>query len=334
MMMPRAFPIPAPALRRFRRALSLSACLGCVSAQAFAIGRIPPPDFAALRPPAAITPQNSPVSHRLQAEMIAIPAGSYPIGRDDAAADQRPAHAVALPAYRIDRTEVSNAAYAEFLNLMGLRVRGPFSAGRLAEDGGEDAALLRERRGSGHTQYPFIALNDENARIGHDGRRFVASPGYEDHPAAEVTWAGARAYCQWRGGRLPTEAEWEAAARGPEGLRYPWGEAPPDATRAHVNGDPDATAPVGSLPAGASPFGVLDMSGSLAEWTSTLKRPYPYDAKDGRENPAATGERVTRGGDYQYDNRPETLSASHRDGFSNEPSQGHRQIGLRCAAGA
>ncbi|VFR47135.1 Serine/threonine kinase [plant metagenome] len=331
MLTPAARDIPFSLLRRV--AASLALAVGA-NAPAWAIGEIPPPDFAALRPAAAMTPRDAPVSYRQQADMIVIPAGSYPIGRDDAAADQRPAHTVTLPAYRIDRTEVSNAAYAEFLNRMDLRVRGPFPAGQLAQEGGEDAVLLRERRGSGHTQYPFIALNDENARIGHDGKRFVVAQGFEEHPAAEVTWAGARAYCQWRGGRLPTEAEWEAAARGATGLRYPWGGAAPDATRAHVNSDPDATAPVGSLPAGASPFGVLDMSGSLAEWTSTLKRPYPYDAQDGREDPAATGERVTRGGDYQYDNRPETLTASHRNGFSNEPSQGHRQIGLRCAAGA
>lgn len=74
------------------------------------------------------------------------------------------------------------------------------------------------------------------------------------------------------------------------------------------------------------------MSGSLAEWTSSLMFPYPYDAEDGREDPTSPGERVTRGGDYLYDAEPSTLTATHRDGFSNAPGRGHRHIGFRCAA--
>lgn len=323
--------LPAPPWRQLAAAMWAVAAVWAGALRP-AAAQLAPPDLTRLRPAAALTPEQAPMSHRAQAAMIAVPAGRYPIGRDDAAPDQRPAHRVELQAFRIDRTEVTNGAFAEFLNQLGLRVEGPFPAGGLPADAGGDAALLREQRHGVHNQYPFIALNDENARIGHDGTRFVVAAGFGLHPVAEATWAGARAYCVWRGARLPTEAEWEAAARGADGRRYPWGEAPPDASRAYVNRDPDATAPAGSLPAGASPFGVLDLSGSLAEWTSSLKRPYPYDAADGREDPAAPGERVTRGGDYQYDNRPDTLTASHRNGFSNEPSQGHRQIGVRCAA--
>ncbi len=292
-----------------------------------------PPDFTEDLPAAAATASSAPESLAAQAAMLAVPAGTYPIGRDDAAPDQRPAHAVTLEAFRIDRTEVTNAAFAEYLNALDLQVKGPFTAGEIPENAGAQAILLREGPYGTHIQYPIIALNDDNARIGHDGGRFVPTAGFADHPVAETTWAGARAYCAWRGARLPTEAEWEAAARGEDGRHYPWGNSPPDATRAYVNRDPDATAPVGSLPAGASPVGALDMSGSLAEWTSTLKRPYPYVATDGREDPTIAGERVTRGGDYQWDNRPDTLTATHRNGFSNEPSQGHRQIGIRCAAG-
>lgn len=298
-----------------------------------ALGQQAPPDFAE-HVESAPSAAQAPRSIRAQQDMVRIPGGSYPIGRDDAAADQRPAHVVALPTFRIDRTEVTNGAFAEFLNALALGVKGPFAAGTLAADAGSHAQLLREGPYGTHIQYPIIALNDENARIGHDGTRFVPTQGFAEHPVAETTWAGARAYCVWRGARLPTEVEWEAAARGAEGRKYPWGEQPPDPTLAYVNRDPEATAAVGSLPAGASPFGVLDMSGSLAEWTSTLKRAYPYDATDGRDAPDTPGERVTRGGDYQWDNRPETLTASHRDGFSNEPSQGHRQIGVRCAADA
>ncbi|WP_165802846.1 formylglycine-generating enzyme family protein [Pelagivirga sediminicola] len=85
---------------------------------------------------------------------------------------------------------------------------------------------------------------------------------------------------------------------------------------------------------GATAGGALDMSGSLAEWTSSLKRPNPYDPADGREAPDSAGERITRGGDYIYDAAASTLTATHRDGFSNAPGRGHRHIGFRCAADA
>ena len=147
---------------------------------------------------------------------------------------------------------------------------------------------------------------------------------------AETTWRGARNYCAWRGARLPTEAEWEAAARGRQGRSYPWGEAPPDDRLVYARYPSGVTTPVGSRPAGATPEGILDLSGSLAEWTASLYRPYPYDAADGRENPLASGERVTRGGDYVFDTDADQLSAYFRGGFSRAPQNGHRHIGFRC----
>jgi iron(II)-dependent oxidoreductase len=89
---------------------------------------------------------------------------------------------------------------------------------------------------------------------------------------------------------------------------------------------------VGTHPAGATPRGIQDMAGNLAEWTHSLYRPYPYDAEDGREDPDARGERVTRGGDYLFDTRPSRLATYFRDGFSRDPARGHRHIGFRCAA--
>jgi len=293
-----------------------------------------PPDYTQLDS-AALTPEQAPHSARAQDAMLAVPAGTYTLGRDDGPRSERPAHPVALPAFRIDRTEVTNAAFAEYLNALAIPIAAPFEAGEASEeDLAEDqAALLMEgRRGSG--LYPIIALDDDEARIGYSDGAFVPTRGYEDHPVAETTWAGARAYCAWRGGRLPSEAEWEAAARGSDARVYPWGNAAPDETRVFVSGRTGVTGPVGERPAGAAASGALDMSGSLAEWTSSLRRPYPYDAGDGREALDLPGERVTRGGDYLFDAESETLTATHRKGFSNAPERGHRHIGFRCAASA
>jgi iron(II)-dependent oxidoreductase len=290
-----------------------------------------PPDYALLEP-TLLTPWRHPHSSQAQASMLAIPGGSYRLGRDDGPGIEQPAHSVDLQAFRIDRTEVTNAAFAEYLNALAIPVAGPFAAGDasrrvLSRDQAE--ILMEGREGSG--LYPIIALDDAQSRIGYANGAFLPTPGYDRHPVTETTWAGARAYCLWRGARLPTEAEWEAAARGGDDRLYPWGDTSPDPTKVFVSGRTGVTGAVGGRPAGASPAGALDMSGSLAEWTSSLMLPYPYDAGDGREAPDRSGERVTRGGDYLYDAGPATLTATHRNGFSNAPERGHRHIGFRCA---
>jgi formylglycine-generating enzyme required for sulfatase activity len=134
-----------------------------------------------------------------------------------------------------------------------------------------------------------------------------------DHPVTYVDWHAARAYCAWAGGRLPTEAEWEYAARGTAGRRYPWGAAAPTALLCNFAGQIGATTPVGRYPAGASPFGLLDTAGNVWEWTATLLRPYPYRTDDGREDAAAAGARVVRGGSYQHD--AAEVSCIARDGL-------------------
>ncbi|MEM6667797.1 MAG: SUMF1/EgtB/PvdO family nonheme iron enzyme [Pseudomonadota bacterium] len=277
--------------------------------------------------------ETAPASALAAQSMVVSPAGAFLIGRKDGPADEAPAHEVRLETLRIDRTEVTNAAFAEFLNALALEVAVDFSAGalRLRNASADVIALLAEGR-SEHGRYPLIALDDAQALIGYRNGRFAPTPGFEDHPVTETTWAGARAYCRWRGARLPTEVEWEAAARGGDDRLYPWGQEAPDATRAHFGAGTGDTAPVGDRIAGASPIGALDMSGSMADWTASLKAPYPYRDDDGREDPTTSGERVTRGGDYTFDDAPETLTATHRNGFSNRPSRGHRHIGFRCAA--
>nr|WP_298413904.1 SUMF1/EgtB/PvdO family nonheme iron enzyme [uncultured Halomonas sp.] len=308
-------------------ATACTAIVGSVQAE-------PPPDFKTIDV-APFTSESAPQSARARETMITVPAGRYTLGRNDGPTIEQPEHTVELQAFQIDRTEVTNAAFAEYLNALAIPVSRSFEAGSASRDDLPDdsvALLMEEDRSSG--LYPIIALDDAQARIGYRDGAFTVTQGYEDHPVTESTWAGARAYCTWRGARLPTEAEWEAAARGTDASLYPWGNTPPDDSRVFTSGRTGVTGVVGEHPAGASEFGALDMSGSLAEWTSSLMRPYPYDADDGREAGDQAGERVTRGGDYIYDANAATLTATHRNGFSNAPGRGHRHIGFRCAAEA
>lgn len=272
------------------------------------------------------------------AAMVRIPGGTYTIGSETGGADERPAHPVALEPFWIDRFEVTNAEFLAFLESVLADAQRDI---RLAGDAAPGSADARVIQGSGaglfmeglRTVNPpaFVALDDEQSRIGISGGRLFVEPGFEKHPVNEVTWYGARAFCVWRGARLPTEAEWEAAARGFEGRTYPWGDQPPTSDRAVFGRRSNQTGAVGGRPAGATPDGVHDLAGNVAEWTSTLYRPYPYRADDGREDPNADAERVTRGGDHVFDSQPEKLRGAFRAGFSRAIASGHRHIGFRCA---
>lgn len=265
--------------------------------------------------------------------MLQIPGGDYPVGLDNGPADAAPAHVVTLEPFLIDQFEVTNAQFAAFLTTLGVAPVADAPAGAISAAAFAAADAARFAEGSEGEEAPelLIALDDENNRIGIVDGRFAPEPGFEEHPVAESTWLGARDFCAWRGARLPTEVEWEAAARGVDGRTYPWGEAAPSPEQAVFGRGSGETDAVGAHPAGATPDGVHDLAGNLQEWTSTLYRPYPYDPTDGREDPDDPGERVTRGGDHVYDSAPATLTAYHRTGFSRLPGRGHRHIGFRCA---
>jgi len=188
-------------------------------------------------------------------KMALIPEGEFSMGdhhHNVGASDEKPVHTVYLDAYYIDVYEVTNAQYAKFLNGYGSN---------------EDTA--------GHT---LLDIGDSDCLIEKVGNTYKPKAGYENHPVIEVSWYGAAAYAQFYGKRLPTEAEWEKAARGGlVGKKYPWGDSEPDGSNANfadkntnyswrdktVDDGYERTAPVGSyVPNG---YGLYDIAGNVWE---------------------------------------------------------------------
>jgi formylglycine-generating enzyme required for sulfatase activity len=235
--------------------------------------------------------------------IMLIQAGAFWMGRDDGPPDEAPRHRVYVRDFWIERHKVTNAEFALFLNATGLRPPG--SDRRYDED-------------------------DTDARIHRSQGLWIADPGFERHPVAEVSWFGARDYCTWTGRRLPTEAEWEKAARGDDQRPYPWGFAAPTPQLAVFGRAYNATDSA-SRPAGASPYRVEDMLGNLREWTSTALRPYPYRTDDGREPyTGATGRVVVRGA--SHDDPAESLGVTRRRSYDRRgAAAGHHFVGFRCA---
>jgi formylglycine-generating enzyme required for sulfatase activity len=180
---------------------------------------------------------------------------------------------------------------------VGFRVGGDAEADELPQHAVEVAACELSLTPVTVAQYAaFVADGAEPPPDWPDGR---PPAGRADHPVTLVDWFDARAFCRWAGGRLPTEAEWEKAARGADARIHPWGDEA-DSGRAAIGAGAKhgTTSPVGGHAAGASPYGLLGMAGNVWEWVSTAYRPYPYDAADGREDPSGAPERVLRGGSF------------------------------------
>lgn len=211
-------------------------------------------------------------------ELVRVPAGIFLMGTSDGQIGQlralfewakdisfdteQPQHRIHLPAYQIGRYPINNAQYAA-----------------------------------------FVQATDRDAPRNWPGGHVPGDRA--DHPVTDVTWHDAQAYVAWlrqRTGpqyRLPTEAEWEKAARGPDSRIWPWGSRPPDQNRCNFDRQAGDTMPAGRhSPQGDSPYGCADMAGNVWEWCQSLYKPYPYQAGDGREDLQADGRRVLRGGSF------------------------------------
>ena len=238
------------------------------------------------------------------AGMVLIPAGEFTMGREGGGPGEGPAHKLFLPAFFIDRNLVTMKQYARFI-----QAKGPI--------------------GPKGEQYLDVA--DEDNRIHLVGDTWRVEPGWEDYPASEMAWHGAVAYCKWLEKRLPSEAEWEKAARGTDERLYPWGNAPPTAELAFFGGYRGESVPVGRYPKGSSPYGVLDMAGQVWEWTRSIAKQYPYNPKDGREALSVAYPRVARGGSAASDFEGLTATSRHTVDPGRQ-ARGHGYYGFRCSS--
>lgn len=232
--------------------------------------------------------------------MVLIPGGEFLMGSTgkegkvgfQIGVDELPQRRVYLKSLYIDRYEVTNAQYQKFIQ----------ATGRSAPVDPHDPLF-----------YSWV-----------DGR---PPAGQENHPVVYVNWYDAQAYCEWAGKRLPTEAEWEKAARGTDGRAWPWGNEF-DGARCNVyESSPQWTTPVGSYPEGVSPYGVYDLCGNVAEWTASW-----YEAYPGSElKRASFGEyfKVARGGAWVLPYEPWSRTGNRN--LAQPPDYKHRSLGFRCA---
>ncbi|GEM_PF-591530 len=254
--------------------------------------------------------------------MLKVRAGSFSMGSDSGEPAERPVHQVTVSGFYLDRVEVTNAAFSEFVTAT-------------------DHLTDPERNGVGwHWSGEWEQVKGADWRHPYGPRSRI--DGLEQHPVVQVSWRDADAYCEWRGKRLPSEAEWERAARGAGGVPYAWGNAPPVENaryRASYGSDQCCsaddgdgflyTAPVGSFPSGRSPFGVDDMTGNVWEWVSDSYDETFYGRSPAADpmNTAPGKRKVIRGGGWG--NNPWGLRTTLR--HANTPQSGLSMVGFRCA---
>jgi formylglycine-generating enzyme required for sulfatase activity len=149
--------------------------------------------------------------------------------------------------------------------------------------------------------------------------------GKQDHPVVNISWLDALFFCRWANVQLPSEVQWERAARSAGGALWPWGDEPPTPLRCNFGLKVANTTPVALFPSGATAHGVLDMAGNVWEWTRSPWLPYPYDPTGGQENEAGAGLRVVRGG--SYDSPAQRVRCACRCAIN--PAYGYDDVGMR-----
>lgn len=230
-------------------------------------------------------------------EMMLIAAGDFLMGANNGHPNYQPEHQVYVAEFYLDRWPVTNAEYKDFVDQTGRPVPN------------------------------YEVSWCDTAGYNWDPLTRMYPKGKADHPVVLVTWEDALAYAVWAGKRLPTEAEWERAARGRASQRYPWGNEPLPGRCNSKESGLGATSPVGLFsPEGDSPEGLIDMVGNVWEWTNSLFRDYPYNALDGRENSQAAGFRVLRGGSWVND-----FSVANGLSRLDGDFQFYNNVGFRCA---
>jgi formylglycine-generating enzyme required for sulfatase activity len=236
--------------------------------------------------------------------LVFVPEGEFTIGSDNGEANEKPAHTVFLNSFWIDRTQVTNAMFATFLN---------------AKNAPENLVST------------WIDIGDNDIQVHYGGDSWQADPGQEDFPLIEVKWPGASAYCEWRGNgtRLPTEAEWEKAARGTTDNLYAWGNQINCSLANYGTCNKDSVK-VGTYPSNVSPFGALDMTGNVLEWVADWygENYYQSSPSSNPTGPASGEKRVLRGGSWDGKTEYQVRSTFR---YKEAPDASKNDAGFRCA---
>lgn len=235
--------------------------------------------------------------------MIQIRPGVFQLGSERGNPDERPLRRVRTEGFHIDRTEVTCREYARFLTAV--------------RRDGHRWCHLAEPPNKDHTPFHTYAWALRFSWVAGN-----PPAGMEDNPVVLVDWFDAYAYASWAGKRLPTEDEWEIAAGAGDGRDYPWGNT---FAVDRLNGG-DYPVKVGLFPNGASPWGVLDLAGNVAEWTATMYEP---DARDGKLFAGHFGQPIIRGG--SWDDESKSCRITARD-VHRSPMYRSTTVGFRCAA--
>jgi sulfatase modifying factor 1 len=251
----------------------------------------PPADTTDSTPSGPLNPDGVSREEPVPEEMVAIPAGPFIRGTDNGGFDERPRRTLVLGAFAIDRYEVTNFQYQQFVDATGHRKSGP--PARYAKN-----------------MSKMLNINQ---------------------PVVYVSWEDAETYCHWKGKRLPTEAEWEKAMRGSDGRLWPWGnvEQPNGANWARVQDGHEVSAIVGTFQTDKSPYGVMDGAGNVMEWVDDwyAERYFEEAPEQNPQSPDHGVFRVLRGGGYTTTGTDIRITSRSK----MVPDFRDETIGFRCA---